>query len=179
MGNLGNKFMIKIMYNNDARTSNALSHPVIFVSTVFIVKPLLPVNSLTDSILCLIDFSEDSIRALRWTAGIAMSLHAHMTIVHPYRLVHSDKKEDLVQAKKELDMKAANNFEKIALDIFKDGTVTYDFRPEVGFIYDRVRDHSRRNKILFVAIEKKFALNKKEALDELIEQIEVPLVIIP
>ncbi len=102
-----------------------------------------------------------------------------MTIVHPYRLVPSDKKENLFQAKKELDIKAAHSFEKIASDIFKGGSVTYDFRPEVGFIYDRVRDHSRRSQILFVAIEKKFALSKKEALDELIEQIEVPLVIIP
>lgn len=131
------------------------------------------------SILCLIDFSEDSIQALRWTAELAMKLHAHLTIVHPYRLMHTDKKDDTVQAKKELDIKASKNFEKIAVDIFKDVSVTYDFRPEVGFIYDRVRDHSRRSKILFVAIERNFALNKKEALDELIRQIEVPLVIIP
>jgi hypothetical protein len=143
------------------------------------VNTLVPFSTTAKSILCLIDFSEDSIQALRWTAELAVKLHAHMTIVHPYRLVHADKTDDLVQAKKELDTKASQNFEKIAVEVFKGADVTYDFRPEVGFIYDRVRDHLRRSKILFVAIEKKFALNKKEALDQLIEQVEVPLLIIP
>ena len=116
--------------------------------------------------------------ALKWAAGMATKLNSHLTIVHPYRLNQSKKKEDMVLVKKNIDVDAANNFEKIAHDLFKNGGLSYDFHVEVGFIQDRVQEHSRKNKILFMVLGKKLASNT-ETLSDLMEQIDVPLVICP
>src|SRR5579871_5189293 len=97
----------------------------------------------TQSILCVIDFSESSVHALQWAINLGLKFDAHVTIVHPYRLNHSNKEEDMVAIKKTIDQDAALNFNRIASPILKDSAISYDFRPEVGFITDRVHEHIR------------------------------------
>jgi len=133
-------------------------------------------NNGIQSILCVIDFSESSVKALKWAGMMAVNLNAHLTIIHPYRLNKLDKKEDMVLAKKNIDVDALKNFEKIASDLFKSGGLSYDFHVEVGFIQDRVHEHSIKKEILFMVLGKKLASNN-EILNELMNQIEVPLVI--
>ncbi len=131
------------------------------------------------SILCIIDFSESSTKALVWATGIAADLNAHLIIVHPHRLNQLVKNEDHVLAKKKMDIEATKNFEEIATKLFKNSSVSYDFQSEVGFIQDRVKEYIRKNNILLVAMGKKLMTANKETVDELMEQIDVPLVIIP
>lgn len=131
------------------------------------------------SILCIIDFSESSTKALVWATGIAADLSAHLIIVHPHRLNQLVKNEDRVLAKKKMDIEATKNFEEIATKLFKNSSVSYDFQSEVGFIQDRVKEYIRKNNILLVAMGKKLMTANKETVDELMEQIDVPLVIIP
>lgn len=109
---------------------------------------------------------------------MAIKLNAHLTIVHPYRLDQLKKKEDMVLVKKNIDIDATKNFENIAIELFRNGAVSYDFHAEVGFIQDRVQEYSRKKDILFIVLGKNLASNK-ETIGELIEQIEMPLVIIP
>jgi Universal stress protein family len=123
-----------------------------------------------------IDFSESSEKALKWAAGMAVKLNSHLTVVHPYRLNQLKKKEDMLLVKKNIDEDALKNFEKISRDIFGGELLSYDFYVEVGFIPDRVQEHSRRNELLFMVLSKKLASND-EILAELIEQSKVPLVI--
>ncbi len=131
------------------------------------------------SILCIIDFSESSTQALIWAAGMAAHLSAHLIIVHPHRLNQLVKNEDRVLAKKKMDIEATKNFEQVAKNLFKNSSVSYDFQSEIGFIQDRVQEYIRKNNILLVAMGKKLMTANKETVDELMEQIDVPLVIIP
>ncbi len=85
----------------------------------------------------------------------------------------------MVQAKKKMDQEALQNFEKLADKLLKNKVVPYNFQSEVGFILDRVQQYIQNNNILFVAMGKKLMVSNKETVDELLEQIEVPLVIVP
>jgi hypothetical protein len=110
---------------------------------------------------------------------MAVSLKTHLTIIHPYRLNQLNKKEDMVLVKKNIDLDATKNFEKIATNLLKNESVSYEFRTEVGFIQDRVQEHARKNNILFMVMGKKLVTSNNENLSDLMEQIEVPLVIVP
>ena len=136
------------------------------------------VKSNIQSILCVIDFSESSEHALNWAAAMAMKLNSHLTVVHPYRLNQLNKKEDMILLKKSIDVDALKNFEKIAKNLLKSGSLSYDFHVEVGFIQDRIQEHSKKNEIRFMVLGKKLVSNS-EILSELMEHIEVPLVICP
>lgn len=110
---------------------------------------------------------------------MAKKLGAHLTFIYSYRLDVAGKREEAVQSKRNLELKAALEFEKIAGDLFKNEDVSYDFFSEVGFIHDRIEEHARKKNILFAAIPKKFAFQKKDVFQELLEKIEVPLMVIP
>ncbi len=131
------------------------------------------------SILSIIDFSESSKDALKWAIGMAEKLDVHLTILHPYRLNQVEKKEDMIGVKKKLDYAATKNFEEISLGILNKLKVPFDFRPEVGFIPDRVQDYARRNNILFVVIGAKLAIENKEIIEEVLKETEAPLVVVP
>jgi len=103
----------------------------------------------------------------------------HLTILHPYRLNQLDKKEDMVGVKKKLDLDAAKNFELLTGGLLKNKKVSFDFRAEVGFIQDRVQDYARRNNILFLVIGFNLATGNKEILEEVVKEIEAPLVVVP
>jgi len=109
---------------------------------------------------------------------MASKLNTHLTIIHPYRLNQLKKMEDMVLAKKSIDLEAEKNFEVIASSLFKNGAPSYDFHVEVGFIQDRMQDYCRKSDLLFIAIGKKL-VNNGDVLGELMEQLEVPLVIVP
>ena len=126
----------------------------------------------------MIDFAESSLHALRWAAAMAAKLNAHVTIVHPYRLNQLEKKENMIKVKKAIDVDAAQNFDRIAKTIFKPSQ-SYDFRSEVGFIADRVQDFLHKNRVVMLVISKSMVGANREVLDELIQQSDVPLVIVP
>jgi hypothetical protein len=123
--------------------------------------------------------TESTKEVLKWSINMAEKLNVHLTILHPYRLNQLEKKEDMVGVKKKIDSEAAKNFEQISVGLFNKQTVSFDFRPEVGFIQDRVQDYTRKNKILFLVIGTKVAIENKEILEELVKETEVPLVLIP
>ena len=131
------------------------------------------------SILCIIDFSESSKEVLKWAICISEKLNVHLTILHPYRLNQLDKKEDMVGVKKKLELDAAKNFEQLSRGIFKNTKEPVDFRAEVGFIQDRVQDYARRNNILFFVIGFNLVDGNTEMLKEIVNETEVPLVVIP
>lgn len=85
----------------------------------------------------------------------------------------------MVLVKKNIDLDAAKNFEKIATSLLKNEAMSYEFRTEVGFIQDRVQEYARKNNILFMVMGKKLVTSYNENLNEFMDQIEVPLVIVP
>src|SRR5258708_3873258 len=119
------------------------------------------------SILSVIDFSESSKEVLKWAVIMAEKLNVHLTILHPYRLNQLEKKEEMVGVKQKLDLEAVKNFERITNGLFTNQKVSFDFRPEVGFIQDRVQDYARRNTILLIVLGVNLAMGNKETLEEI------------
>ena len=130
------------------------------------------------SVLCLIDFSASSENALRAAVQLAVKNAAHITILYPYRLTTAVKKENLVKLKRDIDLEALRNFEKISHLL--DGTnIDFDFRSEVGFLSDRIQEHLRLGNIKLIVLNKGLADSSFEALAELVPHLQVPLILVP
>jgi hypothetical protein len=130
------------------------------------------------SVLSIIDFSPASLQALKWASQAAGSLNTHLTILYPYRLNKLGRLEDISLVKKNMDREAAQSFKDLAEPIVKDDGVTYDFRAEVGFVSDRVSFYSSRNEITMIVMSKVIASSNPEGLNDLLDVISVPLVIV-
>jgi nucleotide-binding universal stress UspA family protein len=131
------------------------------------------------SVLVLTDFSEGSKEALRWAEHLATHHNANLKVLYPYRLTQMSGKEDVFQIKRDIEVEAKNDFAKIAESVFKDRIPPYDFKAEVGFLNDRVYSYTRKSEILMVVINKKMANTNREALDELLDKLRTPLLIVP
>lgn len=136
-------------------------------------------KSKSPAILCLIDFSEASGEALRWAGLEASKQDAQLVVLYPYRLTHLQGREGLVQLRHGIDTAAIVSFEKIAEKTLDGITVNYEFKPEVGFIPDRVYAHSNKKEYSMLVVSKHMAVTNRESMREVIELIKFPLVIVP
>lgn len=135
-------------------------------------------NVMPKSILCAIDFSESSLNALKWAAELSSKFNSHLTVLYPYRLIQSSK-EDVVEIKKKNVELATRKFEALENDYLNGKVTSFEFSPEIGFLSDRVEDHLRKNSILLMVIGKHMNTNSQENLDDLINNVKVPVVVIP
>jgi hypothetical protein len=115
---------------------------------------------------------------LEWTVGMAKQLHAHIIILYTFRLLQSKSSEALV-TKKRMEEQAINRFNLLERELLINKGLSYEFRSEVGFVTDRVEDHVKREPIHLLIVSKSMSTQSKEVFEELIDQIRVPLVIIP
>ena len=129
------------------------------------------------SILCVIDFSDSSLRAIEWSIPEARRHNLHISILYPYRLDQLRKRDEVVQSKKAIDLEALEKFERLGGSLLKEGQVSFDFHSEVGFIRDRIQEHTRKNNVVLLVMSKKIA--GSESFQELIDEIDVPVVIVP
>jgi hypothetical protein len=128
--------------------------------------------------LCTIDFSNASRQALVWAIDMAQELSMHLTILYTYRLIHSPD-GNVVLMKKKLEEEAAQKFTQLEKDLLLGRELSYEFRTEIGFMADRVENHTRQYPISFLVMDKNMSTSSKEIFDELFEHIHVPLVIVP
>jgi nucleotide-binding universal stress UspA family protein len=131
------------------------------------------------SVLCVIDLSDSSRKALQWAIANARTNRAHLTILYPYRLIRGENGETVREMRRKIEEKAQENFGILERDFLRGGKVSYDFRTEVGFLADRVEEHTKNNHINFLVINKNLRSANKESFDDLVENSQVPLVIIP
>jgi hypothetical protein len=96
-----------------------------------------------NSVLCVIDLSASSRKALQWAIEDARRTNAHLTVLYPYRLSRKQNGENVVQMRKNIEEQAHASFAELERELLKDARVSYDFRTEVGFLFDRVEEHSR------------------------------------
>lgn len=136
-------------------------------------------NGQKAAILCLIDFSEASSGALKWAGVEASKQGAHLVVLYPYRLTKLQGKDGLVKLRQGIDQDAIINFEKIAKQTLEDLPIKYEFKPEVGFIPDRVYAHSHQKEFSMLVISKRMAISNRESIQEVIDLIKFPLVIVP
>ena len=67
-----------------------------------------------------------------------------------------------------------------ALDLLLAGTdLKYEFRTEVGFVSDRIEEYSKKNPFSFLVMDRNMCTKSKDTFEELMENLNVPLIIIP
>ncbi len=135
-------------------------------------------TDMNKGVLCTIDFSESSREALRTAVSLAQLLKSRLTVLYPYRLLntHNGEATDL---KKKIEEKALQHFSVLEAEILSGSGVPYEFKVEVGFISNRVRDYAKKNGVSFVVMGNKMNSSNNESFDELAEHIQMPLVIVP
>ena len=137
------------------------------------------ITDLAPSILVLTDFSEASKEALRWAGHLASNHNAKLRVLYPYRLTQLNGKDDALMSKKNIEAEARSSFAKMAEGVFNGTQPSYDFKAEVGFINDRVHSFTRQTEVLLVVISKRMANTNREALNELLDHLHAPLLIVP
>ena len=133
---------------------------------------------MTKNILCTTDFSEASKRALEWAIDFSKEEGSDLTILYTYRLTKNGA-EELVSWKKNIEEEAKKKFIAFESQYLKEIGIKYEFKIEVGFVADRIEDHAKNNPLRFIIIDRSMCSRNKETFDDLIENINVPVVIIP
>lgn len=131
------------------------------------------------SVLCVIDFSDSSRNTLRWAIANAKTHKSHLTVLYPYRLTKAQYGESVIALRKKIEEEAENNFKVLEKDLLANKKLSYDFKTEIGFLADRVEEHTKSHSVVFMVIDKNLRKGNRESFDDLIESTDVPLVIVP
>ncbi|MEJ0055543.1 MAG: universal stress protein [Bacteroidota bacterium] len=91
-----------------------------------------------NSILCVIDFSESSQKALRWAIKLASANHARVTVLFCYRLITSTDDRETLHLKRDMEEEASRKFDALQKDLVKNQVFTCDFITEIGFYPFRI-----------------------------------------
>ncbi len=78
-----------------------------------------------------------------------------------------------------MEEQALSSFSAIEKELLTNKGLSYEFKSEVGFVTDRVEDHVKKETIHLLVVSKSMSTQSKEIFEELIDQIRVPLVIVP
>jgi len=132
---------------------------------------------MTSGIVCTTDFSESSLGALKWSIEAAKRLGIHLTVLYTYRLIQQNS--EAVSLNRKLAEEAIKNFAEVEREHLLGSGIQYEFKTEIGFVDDRIEEHLKSNKISFLVIGKGLSLRNKESFDALLNQLQIPLVIIP
>ncbi len=84
-----------------------------------------------------------------------------------------------MKLKRNKEEAARKNFAELEKQYLLDKGISYDFQIEIGFVSDRIEDHARNNNLDFVVLDKKLNIQGHETLEELIEHIHVPMLLVP
>lgn len=135
-------------------------------------------SAVRKTILCTIDFSQSTGQTIDWAITIAQQMRAHLSILYTYRLIQS-RGGEIVHLKKSIEEEAKQKFLFIEKSHLSNKGISYDFKIEVGFISDRIESHAKRNTLDFLVIDKSVKANNNETLEELLEHIHVPMLLVP
>lgn len=142
------------------------------------MKEISGLNTLANSILCTIDLSESSKPAIRWAVTMAQQLKMHLTILYTYRLLQY-RNGEVLQLKRTMEDEAKKQFILLEKELLIGRGVSYDFKTEVGFVTDRIEDHAKKNPLRFLVMNKNANESGKETIDDLMEHIHVPVLLVP
>lgn len=129
------------------------------------------------SLLYVTDFSESAMRALPWAISESLKHGLQLSILYPYRLDQSKRKDNVVLSKKELEAGAMDMFDRLLAGPLHDSQVSFDFRVEVGFLRDRIAESIRKHQVVMLVMGS--SMVDAESFSELITEVDVPVVIVP
>lgn len=136
-------------------------------------------NKTGASILCVIDFSEASKDALQAAINVAGSTKSRLTILYPYRLNQPRNVSNIADWKRSIDADATSNFTRMTSSILKESDVLWEFKPEVGFIDDRVEAFTGKHNVGLVVISAELTRASSEVFQDMLEKLKCPLLIVP
>lgn len=131
------------------------------------------------SILCVIDFTEASRSALQVALDVALKMKSKLSVIYPYRLIQQRNVPDLAQWKKSIDVDATNSFIRMTSALLKESGVTWDFKPEVGFIEDRVEAFTEKHNVSLVVMSSELCRANKDTLTDMLDRLKCPLLVVP
>jgi nucleotide-binding universal stress UspA family protein len=129
-------------------------------------------------ILCVVDFSDSSREALRWSIQLAQELNTHLTVLYTYRLLQPYS-GDALEMKRKIEEEASKKLQELEKEILLNAGVSYSLKTEVGFIADRAKDHAKKNGADLLVVGNKLSSANKQSFDDLVADIKMPLVIVP
>lgn len=132
---------------------------------------------MTKGILCALDFTDDSKKILGWAVELAQKLGRPLTVLHTYRLRNGNG--GALEMKRKIEAEALSHFSILENDILKGTPISYDFKSEVGFVSDRVKDHTQKDEVELLVIGKNGYASDSDSLQDLIKSTSAPLVIVP
>lgn len=109
---------------------------------------------------------------------MARHMRAHLSILYTYRLIQP-RSDEIITMKKFIEQEAREKFKVLEKELLAKEGISYDFKIEVGFVSDRIEDHAKKNPLDFVVMDKTMRTNSNESLDELMEHIHVPMLVVP
>lgn len=130
------------------------------------------------TILCTIDFSQSTRQSITWAVALATQLRAHLSILYTYRL-NQARAGEIITMKKVIEEEARQKFAELEKECLVNSGVSYDFSIEVGFVSDRIEDRAKKNPLDFLVMDKTMKVNSNESLEELMEHIHVPMLVVP
>lgn len=112
---------------------------------------------------------------------IALEKKGKLTVVFPFRLTSIDNIKD-AQSLKMSHLNAATDRFSL-LEQWCKGIVDYEFCPEVGFVSDRIRAHTKNGNVELVVVGNGLASTISEeqtiTLKQFIAELKVPFLIVP
>ena len=101
-------------------------------------------RKMDNAILCTIDFSEPSRDVLKYAVHLSKQFNSHITILFTYRLLNSSG--DAVGIRRRIEEEAKQNFAALESEVLTNCGVPYDFKIEVGFVSNRVREYAKKKR---------------------------------
>src|SRR6187549_247490 len=97
---------------------------------------------MNNSILCTIDFSDSSKDVLKYAVALSKQLKNNLTVLFTYRLMNFHNGEAF-DVRKKIEENAKHSFSILEKEVLADSGVSYDFKIEVGFVSNRVREYAK------------------------------------
>lgn len=134
-------------------------------------------------ILCAIDFSESSFRALKWTLKQAQLTQSRVTVLFCYRLIAAGEDEETLDLKRNIEHEALEKFNEIEKRLINGQAVPYQFVTEVGFFPFRIETFIRKSPVGLLVMGNSIVQNFNEyknlSFDQFLKNSKVPVVIVP
>jgi len=134
------------------------------------------------SIVCALDFSESSDKALEVASALARQHKAHLSILFSYRLLPAELSDEASTLKNRIVTEAREKFVALEKKYGLPGTVEYEFKTEIGFLADRVESFARKKNVDLVVLseEQAHTMNDQRGRDlkEILEELNIQHLII-
>ncbi|MBY0433188.1 MAG: universal stress protein, partial [Cyclobacteriaceae bacterium] len=135
------------------------------------------------TVLCAIDFSESSLKAIKWALTLAKLNQEQVAILFCYRLIAEVGEGESLKVKRDIETKAFEQFQEIEKKLVGVSSVPYQFLTEIGFFSSRIEMFIRRSPVSALVLGNSVVSNFNEyknlSLDQFLQKTKIPIVIVP